>query len=63
MATADSGDSNLPNESGKEVCDIINCLAIYHIYYEISSISLIRRSEFFIDNFRAQVKRFHSTVA
>ena len=30
MATPDSGDSNLPNESGNEVCDIINCLAIYY---------------------------------
>ena len=29
MATPDSGDSNLPKESSNEICDIINCVAIY----------------------------------
>ena len=28
MATPDSGDSNLPKESGNEVSDIISCAAI-----------------------------------
>ena len=28
MVTPDSGDSNLPKETGNEVCDIINCVAI-----------------------------------
>ena len=32
-------------------------------YVFIISLSLIRRSEFFIDNFRDQVKHFRSTVA
>ena len=30
MATPDSGESNLPNETGNEVCDIINYVAIYY---------------------------------
>ena len=30
LATPDSGDSNLPKEPGNEVCDIINCVAIYY---------------------------------
>ena len=30
MATPDSGDSNLPKESSNEICDIINCVAIYY---------------------------------
>ena len=32
-------------------------------YVFIISLSFIRRSEFFIDNFRDQVKQFRSTVA
>ena len=30
MATTDNGDSNLPAVSGNELCDIINCVAIYY---------------------------------
>jgi len=30
MATPDSGDGSLPNEPGNEVCDNINCVAIYY---------------------------------
>ena len=49
VATPDSGDSNLPNESGNEVCDIINCVAIY---YELgASGNAFLRTE----KFRAQV--------
>ena len=29
MATPDSSDSNFPNEPGNEVCDIINCVAMF----------------------------------
>ena len=30
MAMSDSDDSNLLNEPGNEVCDIINCVATYY---------------------------------
>ena len=30
MARPESVDSNLPKEPGNEVCDIINCVAIYY---------------------------------
>ena len=30
MARPDGDDSNLPKEPGNEVCDIINCVAIYY---------------------------------
>jgi len=30
MATPEGCDSNLPNEPENEVCDIINCVAIYN---------------------------------
>lgn len=51
MATPDSGDSNLPKESSNEICDIINCVAIY--YEKGASGNAFLRKE----KFRAQVSR------
>jgi len=51
MARPDSGDSNLPNEPGNEVCDIIYCVAIY--YEKGASGNAFLRKE----KFRAQVSR------
>ena len=51
MATLDSGDSNLPKESSNEICDIINCVAIY--YEKGASGNAFLREE----KFRAQVSR------
>ena len=51
MATLDSGDSNLPNESGNEVCDILNWVAIY--YEKGTSGNAFLRKEKFL----AQVSR------
>ena len=48
MATADSGDSNLPKEAGSEVCVIINCVAIKGA----SGNAFLRKGKF-----RAQVSR------
>ena len=45
MATPDSGDSNLPNESGNEVCDIINCVAIYY-EKSMSGNAFLRKKKF-----------------
>ena len=46
------------------VCLYFHCVfALFgYVFIIILIISLIRRSEFFIDNFRDQVKRFRSTV-
>ncbi|XP_068734941.1 uncharacterized protein [Montipora capricornis] len=51
MATPDSGDSNLPKESSNEICEIINCVAIY--YEKGASGNAFLRKE----KFRAQVSR------
>ena len=51
MATPDIGDSNLPKEPSNEICDIINCVAIY--YEKGASGNAFLRKE----KFRAQVSR------
>ena len=51
MATLDSGDSNLPNEPGNEVCDIIDCVAIYYEKGASGNAFLWK------EKFRAQISR------
>ena len=51
MATPDSGDSNLPKESSNEICDIINCVAIYYEKGASGNAFLWK------EKFRAQVSR------
>ena len=45
MATSDNSDSNLPKEPGNEVCDIINCVAIYY-EKSASGNAFLRKEEF-----------------
>ena len=51
MVTPDSDDISLQNESGNEVCNIINCVAIY--YEKGTSGNAFLRKE----KFRARVSR------
>ena len=56
LTTPDGGDSNLPNETGNEVCDIINCVAIY--YEKGATGNAFFRKE----KFRAQISRKARTL-
>ena len=51
MATPDSGDNNFPKEPSNEICDILNCIAIY--YEKGASGNAFLRKE----KLRAQVSR------
>ena len=51
MARRESVDSNLPKEPGNEVCDIINCVAIYYEKGASGNAYLGK------EKFRAQVSR------